>query len=185
MDRNRLLLACCCILAVAVVSLFLLASSIRRESERLAATVDGLNDSLALARRSVDSLRAFTPGLGEYMSTIQLHITKLWFAGHALNWKLASYELGELDETMEAAGALHARKKSVDITGVLESVRQTQLPLLERSISQNDLHAFENAYGQTLAACNGCHRPAGYEFIHIITPTHEPVTNQQWKMDDR
>ena len=115
------------------------------------------------------------------MSTIQLHAAKLWYAGQSSNWKLATYELGELGETIEAAEGLHARKNDVDVSAVLESIRQTQLPLIGQSISRADIHGFTGAYGETLAACNGCHRPAGYEFIHIITPTREPVTNQLWK----
>src|SRR5437016_9224862 len=91
-----------------------------------------------------------------------------------------SCDPGELRHC-HAAEALHARKNNVDITSVLQSVRQTQLQLVERAIGKKNIGAFKDAYGQTLSACNGCHRPAGYEFIHIIPPTGEPVTNQQWK----
>ena len=34
-------------------------------------------------------------------TSMQLHHTKLWFAGHADNWALASYELKEIKETIE------------------------------------------------------------------------------------
>lgn len=44
-----------------------------------------------------------SPGLGEFMTTMQLHMGKVWFAGKASNWDLARYELDELRETMEAA----------------------------------------------------------------------------------
>src|ERR1700691_1346991 len=41
------------------------------------------------------------PGLGEIMTLQQLRHIKLWFAGHAGNWPLADYEIGELNEGFE------------------------------------------------------------------------------------
>src|ERR1700733_11347198 len=38
------------------------------------------------------------PGLGEIMALQQMRHIKLWFAGHAANWPLADYEIGELNE---------------------------------------------------------------------------------------
>lgn len=182
MNRNVPAIVAVVALIAAVVMHFLWVSSAKKELMGLADSVAQLRGSLTLVQRVADSLRAQTPGLGEYMSTIQLHAAKLWFAGRAANWKLAGYEHDELEETIEAAEALRATKNNVDITAVLQSVRQTQLPLLGVAISGRNIRAFDNAYNETLAACNGCHRSAGYEFIHIITPTREPVTNQQWKV---
>jgi hypothetical protein len=173
------------ILLITVFLNFWWAASNAREIRELTATVARLTDSLAMVHRDIDSLKAQSPGLGDYMSVIQLHAAKLWFAARAGNWDLAKYERGELDETMAAAGTLHERKKGVDITAVLQSVRQTQVQGLDRAIDDRNLREFEAAYNETLSACNGCHRPAGYEFIHIIPPTREPVTNQEWKVSTR
>src|SRR6202451_4323006 len=41
------------------------------------------------------------PGLGEIMTLQQLRHIKLWFAGHAGNWPLADYEIGEVNEGFE------------------------------------------------------------------------------------
>ena len=43
----------------------------------------------------------YKPGLGEFMSGIQVHHAKLWFAGTAANWKLADFEVGEIKETLD------------------------------------------------------------------------------------
>ena len=182
MNRNLFTAVALAFLALAILSQFLWISSVKQDSERVAADFNHMKDSLEVLHLVVDSLRAQVPGLGECMTTIQLHIAKLWFAGQASNWKLAKYELDELAEAMEAAESLHARRKDVDISVVLRSVRLTQVPLLERSLVKKNLHVFGDAYSQTLVACNGCHRPAGYEFIHIVTPNREPVTNQQWNV---
>jgi len=65
------------------------------------------NDTDVLQAR-IDSLQqrlddAYKPGLGEFMSGIQVHHAKLWFAGSAGNWKLADFEIGEIRETLDGA----------------------------------------------------------------------------------
>ena len=142
--------------------------------------VESLRDSVRTLRADVDSLLQRSPGLGEYMTTMQLHAAKLWFAVKETNWELASYETGELDETMDAAAALHVFKHTVNITGVLQSVQQTQIQSLKHSLETKNRKHFTIAYKQTLDACNGCHTSAGYKFISIIPPTREPVSNQRW-----
>src|SRR5215831_11357545 len=54
----------------------------------------------------LDSLKqqiknSYKPGLGEFMSTIQLHHGKLWFAGINENWELANFELNEIIESVD------------------------------------------------------------------------------------
>src|SRR5580692_12173106 len=46
------------------------------------------------------------PGLGEIMTLQQLRHIKLWFAGHAGNWPLADYEVGELGEGFDDVNKL-------------------------------------------------------------------------------
>ena len=149
-----------------------------RNSRELAA----LQESLKRAQANVATAKDLAPGLGEYMTTIQLHAGKLWFAAKASNWDLAQYELDELKETMEAAKGLNAEKNGVKISGVLDSVLQTQVAQLDKSIKGKNQVEFQRSYDETLSACNGCHTEAGFKFIHIIRPSAPPVTNQQWEM---
>ena len=139
-----------------------------------------LQDSLKRMQADLASTKELAPGLGEYMTTIQLHAGKLWFAAKAANWELAQYELDELKETMEAAKGLNAEKNGVKISNVLDSVLQTQVAELDKSIKSKKQTDFQKSYDETLSACNGCHTEAGYKFIHIIRPSAPPVTNQQW-----
>lgn len=66
----------------------------------LSSEVQGLNaalqDSLKRVQTELTTAKESTPGLGEFMTTIQLHAGKLWFAAKASNWELAEYELDEL-----------------------------------------------------------------------------------------
>jgi hypothetical protein len=139
-----------------------------------------LQDSLKRTQSDLASIKELAPGLGEYMTTIQLHAGKLWFAAKATNWELAEYELDELKETMEAAKALNAEKNGVKISNVLESVLQTQVAQLAESVKRKSSGEFQKSYDETLSACNGCHTEAGYKFIHIVRPSASPVTNQKW-----
>jgi hypothetical protein len=125
-------------------------------------------------------LKDVSPGLGEFMTTMQLHMAKLWFAGKAANWGLAKYELDELRETVEGAQTLHAKKNGVDISNVLASVVQTQISPLSDSINRRNQNAFTRAYDDLRTACNGCHEESGHRFIAIIRPSAPPVSNQKW-----
>lgn len=141
-----------------------------------------LQDSLKLLRLQIDSLKQQSPGLSDYMTTIQLHAAKLWFAFTALNWELADYEVNELNEIIERAKALHAFKNSVNTASVLQSVQGTQISSMRNAIASKDHQLFSAAYHQTLEACNGCHKSAGYGFISIAMPAAPPVSNQDWNV---
>jgi len=139
-----------------------------------------LQDSLNILQLQIDSLKQRAPGLGEYMTTMQLHAAKLWFAAKSSNWDLALYEIDELSETVDGAKALHVYKNNVNISGVLESVQSTQIQLVRQAIVARRQNPFSSAYKQAIEACNGCHRSAGYGFISIIAPTSPPIVNQRW-----
>jgi len=141
-----------------------------------------LQDALKSVQSESKSAKALAPGLGDYMTTIQLHASKLWFAAKASNWQLAEYELDELRETMEAAKGLNAEKNGVKISNVLDSILQTQVAQLAESIKRNNAFEFQKSYDETLSACNGCHNESGHKFIHIIRPSAPPVYNQKWEM---
>ena len=54
----------------------------------------------------IDSLQSklndsYKPGFGEFMSSIQVHHEKLWFAGINQNWKLADFEINEIKESLD------------------------------------------------------------------------------------
>jgi hypothetical protein len=169
-------------LLILVVGLYLMTGNISSRTSEFAKLVASLRDSLTTMNASINTLRDQAPGLGEYMSTFQLHMGKLWFATQASNWSLAQYELGELTETIQAAEALHAIKNNVNTASVLQSVRGTQIPLLQQALHDQSQRKFYGAYDQTLETCNSCHRSVGYGFIHIIKPLAAPVSNQAWNV---
>src|SRR5262247_1225473 len=169
-------------LIVRVTSLGNEVQTIRDKNNR---EIAALQDSLKHTQAELVTAKESLPGLGEYMTTIQLHAGKLWFAVKAANWELAEYELDELKETMEAAKRLNAEKNGVKISGVLDSVLQTQVAELDKSVKSKSQSEFQKSYDETLSACNGCHTEAGYKFIHIVRPTAPPVPNQRWEISGK
>jgi hypothetical protein len=173
---------CVVLVIVLLWKLFSLESQIQSLGEGNSRALTTLQESVKQLQAELTTAKEMAPGLGEYMSTIQLHAGKLWFAAKAANWGLAEYELDELKETMEAAKGLNAEKNGVKISDVLDSVLQTQVAGLDESIKSKSQSKFQSSYDETLSACNGCHESAGYKFIHIIRPSAPPVTNQKWEM---
>ncbi len=165
---------------ILVIGLYSMNNAVTSRSSTAARTAAAFRDSIAILRAEVDSLKSQVPGLGEYMTTFQLHMAKLWFAARASNWGLARYEFGELAESVDAAEGLHAVKNNVNTAGVLQSVRETQMATLDNSLQKKSNTAFVRAYDQTLQTCNSCHRSVGFGFIHITRPLAPPVPNQSW-----
>lgn len=172
--RFTYLLGCFLLVMLGMLGLSLWVSMLRSE-------VRALNQDQA--RRNDTSLApnaGALPGLGEYMTTMQLHVGKLWFAARANNWDLALYELDELREAMEAAQKLHATKNGVDVSKLLAAVVESQIIQANQAIDKKSQKDFTRAYDDTLNACNGCHEESGHRFIKIIRPVTPPVSNQRW-----
>jgi cytochrome c553 len=181
-----IVLAAC---VIGVVGLVVEVSNLNQEVRKLGEdnrrAIAGLQDAVKVTQAGISAAKESAPGLGEYMTTIQLHAGKMWFAVNALNWDLASYELDELKETMEAAKALNAEKNGVKVSNVLDAVLQSQIVPLADAIKHKGKAEFQKSYDATLTACNGCHSETGVKFIHIVRPSAPPVTNQRWEIDPK
>jgi|SRR5918996_2462041 cytochrome c553 len=173
-----------CLISVVVLFAWvrLLSGELRNFQSRNDQAVAAYQDSLKNIRNELTTVKESTPGLGEFMTTMQLHMGKLWFAAQASNSELAAYELDELKEAMEGAKSLHEVKNGVNVSNVLDSVLETQIAQLAESIQAKKRNAFQRAYDETLSACNGCHEESGRKFINITRPTTSPVTNQRWEI---
>ncbi len=141
----------------------------------------GNGDSTAQIEQRLRVLEAGAPGVGSLMSGVQLHFAKLRFAASAGNWELAAFELHEVEENLEKAVLLRPEENGVDLGGVTAAFRQTQLGALKAAAEAGDPAAFDSAYAEAVATCNGCHAATGRPFIVIVEPTAPPVPNQRWE----
>ena len=122
---------------------------------------EALQAEIQRLQQRLDS--AYTPGLGEFMSGIQVHHEKLWFAGKAANWELADFELGEIKESHEVA-----------------SLPMIQPPLdsLAAAVKKQDPTAFKSGFLLLTTTCNNCHQATKHGYNVIRVPTTPPFSNQ-------
>lgn len=133
-------------------------------------------------QNNIDSLNKkiannYKPGFGEFMSSIQAHHSKLWFAGQNKNWRLADFEVHEIIEALDDIREFQKERKeseSIDmINPVLDSVNS--------AIQQKDLVKFRNSFTLLTNTCNNCHKAVDFEFIKIKVPESTPFSNQDFK----
>jgi len=117
--------------------------------------------------------KSYAPGLGEIMTATQMRHIKLWFAGQAGNWKLANYEVDELEEGFEDAINFHPQR-----TELLEKVVELPLKQMRRAIAEKSANKFRAAFGALTDSCNECHKSENFGFNVVVTPTSNPYTNQ-------
>lgn len=130
---------------------------------------------------------AYVPGLGEIMTLTQMRHAKLWFAGEAENWPLADYELDEIEEGFADATRFHPTHKSAPspLTVLVPEFIGPPLQELRTAVQDRDRASFERGFDALTAACNGCHRAAGFSFNVVTRPTANPYPNQQFRVTGR
>lgn len=139
------------------------------------------NSSDAALRAQIDSLqaqqaRAYKPGLGEFMSGIQVHHAKLWFAGKAQNWALADFEIKEIKEALDDIPVYCADRPEIKKLPMLQPV----IDSLSSNITRQDAAGFEKQFTALTITCNSCHQVTAHGFNKIIIPTTPPFSNQDF-----
>lgn len=126
---------------------------------------------------------AYSPGLGEIMSLLQMRHIKLWFAGEAENWPLADYELDELEEGFADAARLHPTLEGAPrpLTDLVPEFTASPLQGLRAAVADRDASSFVAAYDSLTSSCNGCHRTVGFSFNVVSRPTMNPYSNQRFR----
>ncbi len=119
----------------------------------------------------------YTPGFGEFMSSIQVHHAKLWFAGQNENWKLADFEIHEIKETIDAIRKYETERPESQKTGML----QPALDSVNNAIQQKNISLFKSSYTLLTNTCNNCHRETDFEFNVVKIPEIPPFSNQDFK----
>jgi hypothetical protein len=116
------------------------------------------------------------------MTATQMSHSKLWFAGQAGNWPLASYELEELKEGFADIVTYHPVHKGSPqpISEILPQITALPLSKLSTAIESGNETAFREAFDSLTDACNACHQAENFGFNVITRPGVNPYTNQQF-----
>lgn len=126
----------------------------------------------------------YVPGVGEIMTLNQARHIKLWYAGEAQNWPLATYEIDELEEGFADVSRFHsaypgAPRPLSDLVRELVAMplRQLRTAVVERAGS-----SFVVAYDALTDACNACHEATEHSFNVITRPTSNPYSDQRFRL---
>lgn len=138
------------------------------ENKKNEAIIDSLKQQLAAT---------YKPGFGEFMSGIQMHHAKLWFAGQNKNWELADFEIHEIGEALEYL------KKFCTDRPETKSLAMINAPMdsIIKSVEQKNPALFNSSFTLLTNTCNNCHIETKHGFNKVIIPIAPPVTNQDFK----
>jgi hypothetical protein len=140
------------------------------------------NKEVQQMQLTIDSLQkklndTYKPGFGEFMSGIQVHHAKLWFAGENQNWPLADFEIHEIQESLDDI------KKFCSDRPETKSIGMIDLPIdsIANAIQQKDQELFKKSFILLTNTCNNCHRATEHAFNVVMIPNDLPVVNQDFK----
>ncbi|HLW33168.1 MAG TPA: hypothetical protein VKX40_12945 [Aequorivita sp.] len=134
-----------------------------------------------ILQNRIDSLEtkianSYKPGFGDFMSAIQAHHYKLWFAGQNENWDLADFEMHEIMEIIEDIQTVHAGRKETEVIGMIDPA----IDSINFAIKKKDPTLFKSRYNSLTIACNKCHRETDHGFIVVKIPDASPFGNQDF-----
>ncbi len=120
---------------------------------------------------------AYTPGLGEFMESVQVHHNKLWFAGINSNWPLAGFERDEIREVLDNINTYCRERPEIKKLPLLLPA----LDSMDAALGAGSKPQFIKSFQLLTASCNACHRATGHAFNVIIIPLRPPFSNQEFK----
>ena len=156
------------IYCLAIIFLVAGCNQSENETKNLKARVDSLQQKMD---------NTYKPGFGEFMSGIQVHHAKLWFAGINSNWELADFEIHEIIEALENLQKFQAERKETKSLTMLNPA----LDSMNNAIQQKDLALFKSSYTLLTATCNKCHNAVDFSFNEVTIPEVPPFSNQSFK----
>jgi hypothetical protein len=130
------------------------------------------NDSLRLRLNSL-----YKPGMGELMSNIQLHHSKLWFAGQNQNWLLAGYNESLIRSAFKKIQLYHGNDPEARAAFMIVPAVDS----ISKAISDKNKSAFERSFLLMTVTCNNCHEATSHPFNVITIPKSLPVTDQDFR----
>lgn len=137
--------------------------------ESLSAKTDSLQKYIA---------NTYKPGFGEFMSGIQVHHEKLWFAGINQNWKLADFEINEIKESLEGIQIFCTDRPERTKTSMIDN----PLDSISKAIEQKNSTNFKSSFIALTNTCNNCHQATDHGFNVIRIPTTPPFSNQEFSL---
>jgi hypothetical protein len=131
--------------------------------------------AIAQSHLNATTNEPYVPQLGDIMNAVQWRHIKLWFAGKALNWDLATYELRQLKAGLLEAAVLY---EGIPVTNV--TTMKQPADSISAAIEARDAKRFAKAVGELTDGCNACHKSMGRGFIVMRVPSEQPFGDQSF-----
>jgi len=133
-------------------------------------------------QKHIDSLekevaKSYRPGFGEFMSGIQVHHAKLYYAGLNKNWELADFEIKEIEEAIEGIKQYCQNRPETKSIGMIDA----PVDSIASAIQQMNASQFTKGYALLTNTCNSCHQVTNHAFNVIVVPASPPFSNQDFK----
>ena len=155
-------------ITIAVIAMITACNQSSKQISEMQVTIDSLQKKLD---------ETYKPGFGEFMSGIQMHHAKLWFAGQNQNWKLADFEVHEIGEALDDIQKFCNDRPEVKSIGMINA----PIDSINNAIQQKNQQLFKSSFILLTNTCNNCHRTTKHEFNVVTIPTELPVVNQDFK----
>ena len=134
-----------------------------------------LKSKIAELQTQLDN--SYKPGLGEFMSGIQVHHAKLYFAGTNENWELADFEIHEIMESLEDIPKYCADREEVKDIHIIDPA----IDSVSEAIRMKDIVMFKKTYSLLTNTCNDCHKATKHGFIVVKIPDSPMISNQDFR----
>ncbi len=158
-----------CSILIGTLSIFISCNQPDNEAHQMQAKIDSLQKQIS---------ETYRPGLGEFMTDIQLHHAKLWFAGQNQNWPLADFEIHEILESLDYIQKFCSDRPEVKAIGMINA----PIDSVNNAIQQKNISSFTTSFHLLTNTCNSCHQATDHSFNVVTIPTNLPVVNQDFKL---
>ena len=113
-------------------------------------------------QQQVSEIKSALPKFAIPMREVGDRFQNMYFAAQGGNWALASY----MSKYMNGAMTPAKITKPAEYKTWASFYSSTWQPV-EKAINAQDIKAFDKAYKDVVASCNGCHQAMGYGFIEV------------------
>lgn len=163
------LVTCKFLVLLPILSMFIACTEQTQKVQQMQSRIDSLEKQLN---------KTYKPGLGEFMTGIQLHHAKLWFAGQNQNWPLANFEIHEIGESLDDINEFCKDRPEVKSIGMLKS----PIDSVTEAVLQKNPQLFKTSFSLLTTTCNNCHKATDHGFNVVTIPTNPPVSNQDFRV---
>ena len=118
--------------------------------------------------------------LAIYMSRLQSHFSKLYFAAKANNLPLSKFYVHEINESFETIIDANVVDDGHNISALAKQLGKGPFERFEKNLEENGSKGFDRAYDDLILNCNSCHVMTEHAFIKIMIPASPPVGNQNF-----